>query len=139
VLQNPSKVGYAAKPPKSGTPNTTLIERINVRHRSVAITLNLILLFASLVAIHDSIAVTTESSPGFRMYLLVRRGVITIDEENAREVDPRFTRPIGHTDLARWIAGRYIVAERVLGILGALVSASNLVIIRQNGPRYVDA
>ena len=63
--------------------------------------LNLVLLLASLVAVYDSIAVTTERSPGFRMYLLVRRGAISSDDEKVREVNRRFTGPVDHTDLAR--------------------------------------
>jgi hypothetical protein len=127
------------KGPKSDTVSTALIERLNMRHRSVAMALNLVLLLASLVAVCDSIAVTAERSPGFRMYLLVRRGAITIDEEKVREVNRRFAGSVGHTDLGRWIAGRYIGAERALGILGALVSTSNLAILKRNGPRHVDA
>ena len=65
-----------------------------MRHHSVAMALNLVLLLASLVAVYDSIAITTERSPGFRMYLLMRSGALTINEEKVREVNRRFTGPV---------------------------------------------
>jgi hypothetical protein len=105
-----------------------------MRYRRLTLALNLILLLVSVVALYDASVEITDRSPGFRVYLLIRRGVISLDEEKAREMNPQFSSGIVHTKIGRWIAARQFQAEAILGTLGLLIAAANLVVVAKNKP-----
>jgi hypothetical protein len=105
-----------------------------MRYRRIALALNSVLLLVSILALYDASSEITDRSPGFRVYMLIRRGVISLDEEKAREMNPQFSNASVHTNIGRWIAARQFQAETILGMLGLLIATANLVVVAKNKP-----
>src|SRR5262249_4462047 len=87
----------------------------------------------SALSLFDSAVEISGMDPGIHVWVLERKGVISIDRDKARAMRPEFgDRITGHTAIGTWIAENKTLAEMMFGGCGLVCAAINWHVFSKN-------